>query len=217
MTRANKENLTLEKYENEFSYQINKSNLNISFNRIAFIFFVFLMISTIYSIKVLYLGSLNLDKELKNFTNIKEIFRADVVDRNGNFVAKTVITVAAGINPKLVVNEKKLLITLQSIFPNKKFKNFKENINKKKYFRFEEKFNQSEIEKLRLLGDKSIKFEKIISRIYPHENLYSHIMGQIDDSNIGISGVEKSFDYELKSEKEARIILRKFKVSEKSY
>ena len=203
MTRANKENLTLEKYENEFSYQINKSNLNISFNRIAFIFFVFLMISIIYSIKVLYLGSLNLDKELKNFTNIKEIFRADVVDRNGNFVAKTVITVAAGINPKLVVNEKKLLITLQSIFPNKKFKNFKERINKKKYFRFEEKFNQSEIEKLRLLGDKSIKFEKIISRIYPHENLYSHIMGQIDDSNIGISGVEKSFDYELKSEKEA--------------
>ena len=53
------ENLTLESYENEFSFKENKSNLNISFNRIAFIFFIFLMVCLIYSIKVFYLGSLN--------------------------------------------------------------------------------------------------------------------------------------------------------------
>ena len=50
MTETNKENLTLVDYENEFSYKANKSNLNISFNRIAFIFFIFLMICSIYSI-----------------------------------------------------------------------------------------------------------------------------------------------------------------------
>ena len=71
MIKINKEPLTLEKYENEFSYQINKSNLKISFNRIAFIFFIFLMICTIYSIKVLYLGSLNSDEVNKNFISIK--------------------------------------------------------------------------------------------------------------------------------------------------
>ena len=38
MTEENRENLTLENYENEFLYKENKSNLNISFNRIAFIF-----------------------------------------------------------------------------------------------------------------------------------------------------------------------------------
>ena len=48
------------------------------------------------------------------------------------------------------------------------------------------------------MGDKSIIIEHKISRIYPHENLFSHIIGQIDDNNNGISGIEKSFDKELK-------------------
>ena len=48
MDKKNIENLILESYENEFSFKENKSNLNISFNRIAFIFFIFLMIVTIY-------------------------------------------------------------------------------------------------------------------------------------------------------------------------
>ncbi len=56
MTKTNRENLTLENYENEFLYKENKSNLNISFNRIAFIFFIFIMICFIYSLKVFYLG-----------------------------------------------------------------------------------------------------------------------------------------------------------------
>ena len=45
----NKKNIILEEYENEFSYKKSKTNLDIQFNRIAFIFFVFLVISIIYS------------------------------------------------------------------------------------------------------------------------------------------------------------------------
>ena len=71
MTEKKMENLFIENYENEFSYKENRSNLNISFNRIAFIFFIFLMISFIYSIKVFYLGSLHskfLQKEIVQMT-----------------------------------------------------------------------------------------------------------------------------------------------------
>ena len=39
-----KNNIILEEYENEFSYKKSKTNLNIEFNRIAFIFFIFLVI-----------------------------------------------------------------------------------------------------------------------------------------------------------------------------
>ena len=72
MIKTNRENLTLESYENEFSYKENKSNLNISFNRIAFIFFIFLMICSIYSIKVFYLGSLNFKFQEKKNNQIKK-------------------------------------------------------------------------------------------------------------------------------------------------
>ena len=48
------------------------------------------------------------------------------------------------------------------------------------------------------LGDKSIIPEERVLRVYPQKNLFSHIIGQIDDDNYGISGIEKYFDRELR-------------------
>ena len=198
MSEKDIENLTLESYENEFSFKENKSNLNISFNRIAFIFFIFLMVCLIYSIKVFYLGSLNSKILQKKIYTSKTNFRADILDKNGNFIAKTVNTLTVGIRPNLIIDEKKLLINLQLIFPDKHFSNIKKRIKKKKYFRIQRELRQDQIERLRNLGDKSIEFEEQITTIYPQQNLFSHIIGQIDDDNNGISGIEKFFDYELK-------------------
>jgi len=202
MNEKDTENLTLEGYENEFSFKENKSNLNISFNRIAFIFFIFLMICLIYSIKVFYLSSLSSKISQKTIHSTKTNYRADIVDNNGNFIAKTVNTLIVGIRPNLIIDEKKLLINLKLIFPDKDFSNLKKKIKKKKYFRIEGGLDQDQIEKLRHLGDKSIEFEEQVTRIYPQQNLFSHIIGQIDDDNNGISGIEKFFDYELKKKNE---------------
>ena len=187
-----------ENYGNEFTYEVNKSNLNISFNRIAFIFFIFLMICSIYSIKVFYLGVLNSNLEERKINQIKKNFRVDIVDNNNNIIAKTVNTLTVGINPNLIIDEKKLLINLKLIFPDIDFNKVKKRIKKKKYFRLKKELNQNQIDRLRFLGDKSIQFEEKITRIYPQQNLFSHIVGQIDDENNGISGLEKSFDFELK-------------------
>ena len=194
--------LILENYENDFFYEKNKSNLNITFNRIAFIFFVFLIICTIYSIKIFYLGTLNSKIKIEKLSPVKKNYRVDILDNNGNFIAKAVNTQIAGIDPNSIIDEKKLLITLQIIFPDKDFKEVKERIKKKKYFRLKRGLNQNQAEKLSLLGDKSIKFEAQITRFYPQKNLFSHIIGQIDDDNNGVSGIEKYFDYELKTRKE---------------
>ncbi len=74
MNKDNNQIFVLEDYEGDFSYKKNKSNLNITFNRIAFIYFIFFIISIIYSIKVFYLGSLNSEKKnRKIFTNKKKL------------------------------------------------------------------------------------------------------------------------------------------------
>ena len=115
-----KNNLTIEEYENLFSYKKSKTNLNIEFNRIAFVFFIFLVISIIYSIQLLHLGSLKINNETKLII-AKKNYRADIVDRNGNYLVKSVSSINIGINPIEVIDKKKLLINLQLIFPNKNF------------------------------------------------------------------------------------------------
>ena len=197
-----KNNVILEEYENEFSYKKSKTNLNIEFNRIAFIFFVFLMISIIYSIQLLHLGSLKKAENNKRPLIDKKNYRADIVDRNGSYLVKSVSSIDIGISPIEVIDKKKLLINLKWIFPNKDYKEIENKLNKNKFFKFEKNISSMNYEKIMSLGDKAIRPEEKLTRLYPQKNLFSHIIGQIDEDNNGISGIEKSFDKELKITKE---------------
>ena len=75
----------------------------------------------------------------------------------------------------------------------------KKNLNDKKYFRIKKRIDQIEKDKFWALGEKSIKFEPFQARMYTHGDLFSHIIGQVDYDNYGISGIEKYFDRELKN------------------
>ena len=74
----------------------------------------------------------------------------------------------------------------------------KQKLYGKNFFYLDKKATPERFKKIKLLGEKSIRLEPKITRIYPDKNLFSHILGQIDDDNNGISGVEKSFDAKLK-------------------
>jgi cell division protein FtsI (penicillin-binding protein 3) len=197
----NKTRIILEDQENEFLYQKSKSNLDISFNRIAFIFFVFFIITVIYSIHLMHLGSrkakIDVEKNIRQPLN--NLYRADIVDRNGKYLVKTVSSVDIGISPLKIIDEKKLIFNLKYIFPNEDYVEIKKKIQKKKFFYFKRKVSNENYEKLMKLGDKSIEPRDNLLRIYPQKNLFSHIIGQIDNNNNGISGLEKSLDLKLKN------------------
>ena len=198
MNKKNNENIILEEYENEFSYKKSKTNLNIQFNRIAFIFFVIMLISVVYSIQLLHLASLKSKNTNTKSLIHKKDYRADIVDRNGNHLVKSVSSIDIGINPTEVIDKKRLLINLKWIFPNKDYLEIEKKLNKNNFFKFEKQISIENYEKIMLLGDKSIRAEEKLTRLYPQKNLFSHIIGQIDDDNNGISGIEKSYDSKLK-------------------
>jgi cell division protein FtsI (penicillin-binding protein 3) len=199
---SNKNKFVLYDNNDEFKYNISKINIDIKFNRVAFIFFVFFIISVIYSIHLIHLGSRKSDLSNNNQPKIiNKLLRADIVDRNDNFLAKTVSSIDIGINPVEIIDQKKLLLNLGYIFPDKNYELIKSKFKKKKFFWFEKKISEENYEKIMMLGDKSIKPKEKLRRVYPQKNLFSHIIGQIDDDNIGISGLEKSLDEQLKNDK----------------
>ena len=130
----------IEEYDSQFSYQTKKNNLNISFNRIAFIFFVFVIVSLIFSTKAIFLSSLK--AKISNLDFLESEFRSSIVDRNENIIAKTIITNNVGINPNLVIDKERLLINLKLIFPEKnsnEFKKIEKKLNGKKFFYIKKK------------------------------------------------------------------------------
>ena len=195
-----KKKFEIEDTEFNFKYQKNNLNLIIDFNRISFIFFIFFLISLIFSIHLIHLGSRN-NSSVENIKSIpfsKKLFRADMIDRNGKYLVKTVNSINIGINPSQVIDKKKLMINLRFIFPEKNFTEIKKKLDKGKFFWLEKKISDVRYEKIMRLGDKSIIPIESLTRLYPHRNLFSHIIGQIDDDNNGISGLEKSLDEKLK-------------------
>ena len=194
----------LEDQQNDFLYQKSKSNLNITFNRVSFIFFIFFIIFLIYSIHLIHLGSRksNLANPHKKVNLTNDLYRADIVDRNNKYLVKTVSSIDIGISSKKVIDKKKLIINLKYIFPQKNYAKIEENLKNKNFFYFEKKISDENYEKIMQLGDKSIQPEEKLTRIYPEKNLFSHIIGQIDNNNNGISGLEKSLDDQLKNNKE---------------
>jgi len=169
-------------------------------DRIYLLFFFFFSLILIFSIKITHISinkkdNFNLKKQNSQFS----LLRRDIVDRNNIIISRNINTFHAAVDPKLIKDKKNFLIKLRLNFPDLPIDEIKEKINKKKYFRIKKRIDRIEKDKFWALGEKAIKFEPFQARMYTHGNLFSHIIGQVDYDNYGISGVEKYFDRELKN------------------
>ena len=178
----------------------NKSK--ISDERLYALFSVFFSLILIFSISIF-----SISIQPSNFNVYKKdnqnflMFRRDVVDRNGQLIARNINTYRAAIKPALIKNKENFIIKIKLNFPKISTLELKKNLDKKKRFYLKRRLTEEERYKLWSLGEKGIITEPFQSRVYPHGQLFGHILGQIDDDNYGISGVEKYFDKELRSNK----------------
>ena len=202
--KNNQKSFFFEDYkESEIIDEINSKRIKISLNRVTFLFFVFFSLIFVSSTKIIYL-SLSQDKKILIQKNKKdfEILRSDITDRDGTIIARNIIVYRAGIRPQFIKNKDKFLIKLRLIFPEINFKEVKKKLNENKFFYLGKKrFSEEEKDKLWSLGlgNKVLNIEEQQYRLYPQKKLFSHVLGQTSEDNIGISGVEKYYDNKLKN------------------
>ncbi len=196
--------------ESEILTNNNYKKLKISANRATFVFFIFFGLMFIFTIKIFYL-SLYPEKFLysKDSKENFEIDRRDIIDRNGSVLATNVNLYDVGLRPKLLeLDEKKnLLIKLRLLLPKQEINKIKDGLKNNNFFWLSKRLTPKEKDQLWLIGNKAFVFESRPSRIYPQKNLFSHILGQTDDINDGISGVEKFFNKDLNSKEKINIPL----------
>ena len=178
----------------QFSKKVNNFQ-----DRIYLLFFFFFSLILIFCIKITHLSldSTPAFNQVNVFSKYT-LIRRDIVDRNGILISRNIDAFHVAVNPKLVKDKKNFLIKLRLNFPDLPITEIKEKLNRKKYFYLKKRVDQSERKKFWALGEKAIRFEPFKARMYTHGNLFSHVIGQVDYDNYGISGIEKYFDKELK-------------------
>ena len=132
------------------------------------------------------------------------LLRRDVLDRNGELMARNINSYHAAVKPDLIKNKENFILNIKLNFPEISTVELKKKLKNKKRFYLKRRLTADEKNKLWSLGEKGIIIEPFQSRVYPHGQLYSHILGQIDDDNYGISGIENYFDRELRKSKKIK-------------
>ena len=170
--------------------------------RLYVLFTVFFSLILIFSISIF-----SISIQSSNFQVHKQesknslILRRDVVDRNGELIARNINAYHAAVKPDLIKNKENFAINIKLNFPEISLPELKKNLNSKKYFYLKKRLTEEEKNKLWSFGEKGIIIEPFQNRVYPHGKLFSHVLGQIDDDNYGISGIEKFFDKKLRNKK----------------
>ena len=178
----------------------NKNDLQ---DRIYLIFFFFMSLVLIFTIKITHLSLSKSSTFNQKTSSLKfTLIRRDIIDRNGVLISRNANSGHVAVIPKLVKNKKNFLIKLRLHFPELKINEIEKKLSEGKYFYLKKRIDQFEREKFWALGEKGIKFENFQTRMHAHGNLFNHdVVGQVDYDNYGISGIEKYFDKELKNKK----------------
>ena len=198
--KSNKKSFYFQDYtESELIYNSRSNDIKISLNRVTFLSFIFFSLIIIFSIKIIYL-SLSAENFIYN-SNEKNLenTRRDIIDRNNSILATNVTLFNVGVRPGLLSKKEKknLLIKLGILFPELDLKEIRKKLSKKNYFSIGKRLTPKERDQFWLMGNKAFVFDPVPSRIYPQKNLFSHVLGQTNNANKGISGIEKSLDLNL--------------------
>ncbi len=197
-----KKNNQLNLYFDESIYQ-KKENKNLD-TRINIIISFFLLLSFLTLSKLIFLGFDKKELSLNDDYIKQELKRRSIVDQNNNLLAYSIKTHDLLIRTKKIKNFNNLNLKLRIKFPEVDLKKIK-NFNKKSFHVIKKNLSPVEYNNALSLGEPSLELVENETRIYPDKNLFSHILGNVDTDQQGVSGIELFLNDEILNKKKINI------------
>lgn len=128
--------------------------------------------------------------------------RGDIVDRNGQPLARTIDGWSIAIHPDKVINDKSALAQqLAALLPEKTAGQYFALLNSGARFAWLKRRATPELVKAaNALGEPGIELMREPDRLYPQSTLAAHVLGFLDDKGQGAWGMERVLDKQLTSD-----------------
>ena len=125
--------------------------------------------------------------------------RADIVDRNGEPLARTIDGWSIAIHPQQVIGDKSTLAhRLAELFPERSAGQYFALLNSDAKFAWLKRRALPEtVKAANALGEPGIELLREPDRLYPQSSMAAHVLGYLDAAGHGAAGMEKMLDARL--------------------
>lgn len=124
--------------------------------------------------------------------------RADIVDRNGVPLARTMDGYSVAVRPsKLIGDPSELARKIAEIFPEEKAAYYYKLLTAKGWGYLRRRALPEQVAAINALGEPGIEFPREKERLYPQRSLAAHLLGFAPTDGVGGMGVEAAFNDRL--------------------
>lgn len=175
------------------------------------LFFIFFSVLTIFMFVIYKLFDLSIveNKKLPQNNKVNNVMpvRGKIIDRNGRIISASIPTLDLYLDGKKIIDKEPTIKKLVELFPKKNISFFEDIILNKNYKLVSRHLSEDEENAIKKLGEPGLIFHKSTRRVYPHDNLFSHVTGFVSKFGNAQSKIEKNYNHKLKQGKDLQLTL----------
>src|SRR5205085_1521397 len=170
--------------------------LAIMHQRLMFGMLVFAGVVALVALRILYLAAFGDHAGRKEGLTALIPDRGDIVDRNGDPLARTIDAWTIAIHPTKVIGDKlELARQLARLMPEKAEEQYFALLKSNKpFFYLRRRASPALVEAVNALGEPGLAIQREPDRLYPQTSLAAHVLGFTDIDGHGAAGAERAFD-----------------------
>ncbi|WP_310467855.1 penicillin-binding protein 2 [Sphingomonas sp.] len=125
--------------------------------------------------------------------------RGDILDRDGQPLARTIDAWTIGLHPGKVIGSKlELARRLAALMPERdEAAYFAMLTSGKRFFYLRRRASPALVEAVNAIGEPGVALDREPDRLYPQTSLAAHVIGYTDTDGRGTAGIERAFDAQL--------------------
>lgn len=173
--------------------------LAIAHQRLMVLMLLFSAVAAVIALRLLWLTAFVGGAEARTIPTGSMPVRADIVDRNGEVLARTIDAWSIGIHPNRLLNKAEdLAPKLAALMPERSEAEYLKLLRSRMSFTYLRRRAMPElVAKVNALGEPAMAYSREPERLYPQFTLAAHVLGYTDMDGRGVMGIERALDKQL--------------------
>jgi cell division protein FtsI (penicillin-binding protein 3) len=176
-----------------------QQSLALVHNRLMVLMLLFLGLLALIALRLAFLAVFGGASDRVSTRDILIPPRADIVDRNGVPLARTIDAWAIGVHPDQLVNKPEdVAARLAQLLPERSYEQYLAILKSHRHFFYLRRRAMPDlVAQVNAIGEPAIELQRESERLYPQARLAAHVLGWVNADGQGVSGIERALNDRL--------------------